>query len=220
MTSSTIQSGSRVKISGLESEEGQALNGQEGIIDHFSTGRGRYAVSVAGASGLNMIRETNLELLEESADKATFENEAAMMERLKTMGMPPAMLQNLTGAQKKEMFEMTQRQSIVERAKKMAGVSDVDDEAAMVLTDEGTHSWRDASDHVYLEIKAELKPANVKIQLESIHVTAEDGTTIVKRDCFQKLNVGESKWAIDKEDGKMIITLKKLAPMRWLMVFR
>ena len=52
-----MKSGAKVKIVGLQSEEGMKLNGQEGIIDHFSRIRDRYAVSLPGKSDLKMIKE-------------------------------------------------------------------------------------------------------------------------------------------------------------------
>lgn len=103
---------------GLQSEEGLHLNNQEGIIDHFSRTRDCYAVSLAGKSELKMTKEINLELLQKPLAAPVFDNEEEMMTKLKAMGMPPQMLVDLLDAQKKTMFDMTQRQSIVEDARK------------------------------------------------------------------------------------------------------
>jgi hypothetical protein len=54
--------GAKVKIIGLTSEEGQKLNGTEGVIDHWSEERGLFATSLPGGS--RMIKKENLEVLE------------------------------------------------------------------------------------------------------------------------------------------------------------
>mmetsp|Transcript_8963 Transcript_8963/g.14946 ORF Transcript_8963/g.14946 Transcript_8963/m.14946 type:complete len:214 (-) Transcript_8963:4-645(-) len=210
-----IQPGSKVKIVGLKSEEGLKLNGQEGIIDHFSRIRERYAISLPGFTDLKMIKENNLELLEATKEDPVFANEAEMMARLKAMGMPAEMLTDLSPAQKKQMFEMTQRQGILERATEMAGVRS---DALTELKNEGVYAWRDASDHVYLEVELNGKKPKVYIAAESIHIKA-DGATLLQGNLFQKVNARESKWEV-KDDGKLAVTLKKVSTMRWLMVVR
>lgn len=216
-----MRSGAKVKIVGLQSEEGMKLNEQEGIIDHFSRVRDRYAVSLPGKTDLKMIKEANLELLKDAeAPAAVFDNEAAMMEKLKSMGMPAEMLQGLSPAQKKQMFEMTQRQGIVERAKQMATI---DDEAVKELKDAGEYSWRDASDHVYMEINNTDDDAvpdmKCSIKAESIQIKAGD-KVILEGNLFQKVNASESKWELQDDGKKLVVTLSKISKMRWLMVMR
>jgi hypothetical protein len=210
-----IQPGSKVKIVGLESEEGLELNGQEGIIDHFSRIRERYAISLPGLTDLKMIKEKNLDVLESAKVDPVFADEEEMMTRLKAMGMPAEMLKDLSPAQKKQMFEMTQRQAILERATKMAGVRA---DELTELKDEGAYAWRDASDHVYLEIDLKEEGQNPKVDItaESIHVKV-NGATLLQGNLFQKVNAHDSKWEV-RDDGKLAVTLMKAAKMRWLML--
>jgi len=214
-----INSGSKVKIVGLESEEGQKLNGLEGIVDHFSRARERYGVALPGVSDMKMIKEANLKLLEDGEAPQIFAGEDEMMAHLQTMGMPAQMLQDLTPAQKQQMLEMTQRQSIVERATKLSGVTDA--APAMELKDAGVYSWRDASDHVYLEVRCggdAKDDVQCKIEMDSIDI-AQGNTTILAGKFFQNVLPKESKWEM-VGDGKLAITLKKMSQMRWLMVLR
>ena len=218
-----MQPGAKVKIVGLQSEEGLNLNNQEGIIDHFSRVRDRYAVSLAGESELKMIKEINLEVLEAPpAAAAVFDNEDEMMKKLEAMGMPPQMLVDLSPAQKKQMFEMTQRQGIVERARKMAGVTEAPTELKKAAG--GLYSWRDASDHVYLEIKTDAAAKDVKCKIEETSIRVSSGssdksTIILEGNLFQRVIASQSKWHL-REDGIMAIELKKVSAMRWLMVIR
>ena len=132
--------------------------------------------------------------------------------------MPAAMLKDLTPAQKKQMLEMTQRQNILERATKLAGV---DAAYSTELKDAGVYSWRDASDHVYLEVSCgdDAKDVQCKIELDSIEISHGDNNTILKGTLFQNVLPKESKWEL-LGDGKLAITLKKVSSMRWLLVLR
>mmetsp|Transcript_5549 Transcript_5549/g.8477 ORF Transcript_5549/g.8477 Transcript_5549/m.8477 type:complete len:226 (-) Transcript_5549:210-887(-) len=225
-----MQVGSKVRIHGLQSEQGLKLNGAEGIIDHYSTGRERYAVSLPGDADLKMLKETNIELLEapssleaEAGVNAVFENEAAMLERLKGMGMPPQMLANLTPSQKKTMFEMTQRQDIVDRAKQMAGVEGSKEEEEWKDSEDGQYAWQDAGSCVHLKFNSNVtdkKNVQCKITEESIEVaTTQDNKMFLQGELFQIINAKESTWDLE-QDGAITVKLKKKSPMRWLMVTR
>ena len=213
-----MKPGSKVKIVGLESKEGQKLNGLEGLVDHYSRVRDRYGISLPGVSDMKMIKEANLQLLEDADAPPIFAGEDQMIEHLKKMGMPAAMLKDLTPAQKKQMLEMTQRQNILERATKLAGV---DAAYSTELKDAGVYSWRDASDHVYLEVSCgdDAKDVQCKIELDSIEISHGDNNTILKGTLFQNVLPKESKWEL-LGDGKLAITLKKVSSMRWLLVLR
>jgi hypothetical protein len=211
-----MKPGSKVKIVGLESKEGQQLNGLEGVVDHFSRVRDRYGISLPGVSDMKMMKESNLQLIEDADAPPIFGGEEGMIEHLKKMGMPAQMVNDLTPAQKKQMLEMTQRQNILERATKLAGV---DAAASNELKDAGVYSWRDASDHVYLEVKCgDAKDVTCKIEMDSIEICDGD-TQILKGKFFQTILARESKWE-KLGDGKLAITLKKVSPMRWLMALR
>mmetsp|Transcript_28012 Transcript_28012/g.39383 ORF Transcript_28012/g.39383 Transcript_28012/m.39383 type:complete len:228 (-) Transcript_28012:194-877(-) len=227
-----MQAGSRVRIHGLKSDQGMKLNGAEGIIEHFSSGRQRYAVSLPGDADLKMLKESNIELIESASSSssaagensnAVFANESAMLERLKGMGMPPEMLANLTPSQKKTMFEMTQRQDIVDRAKQMAGVDGSSEEGEWKNSADGLYSWQDSGNHVKLKINSNVtdkKNAQCKITEESIEVTTtHDNNTLLKGKLFQNINASESTWNLE-HDGTISVNLKKKSPMRWLMITR
>lgn len=212
-----MKKGSNVKIHGLQSEEGQKLNGVEGTIDHYSKERERYAIRVPGCgSDLKMIKEDNLKVVPKLG---VFAGEDEMMERLKQMGMPESMLRDLTPEKKKQMFEMTQRQDIIERAKKAVGVTE--SETPMKDDPSGVFSWRDASDHVYVEIKSaditEEKKVSCDITPKSLCIKNGD-KVILEGNLFQTVIPKESEWAV--MDGKIVMTLKKLSIMRWLMLTR
>ena len=91
------------------------------------------------------------------------------------------------------------------------------------LKDVGGHySWRDASDHVYLEIKTDAKDVTCNIEETSIQVSSgssDESTILLEGSLFQRVIVSESKWHL-REDGIVAIELKKVSVMRWLMVIR
>jgi len=215
-----MKPGSKVKIVGLTSDEGQKLNNLEGIVDHYSRSRERYGISIAGQSEIKMIKQSNLQLVEETmTGPAVFGGEEEMLDHLKQMGMPSDMLQNLTPEQKQQMFEMTQRQTILERATKLAGV----DAAAVVeLKEAEGYAWRDASDHVYLEVNCgNTGKVKCKIDADQIEVVSADtpDRPVLRGTLFQNVLPQESKWE-QLGDGILAITLQKASPMRWLMVLR
>jgi hypothetical protein len=159
-----------------------------------------------------------LELLEKGST-GVFSGEKEMIERLKAMGMPPQMLKDLTPEQKKQMFEMTQRQDIIERAKQAAGI---DDSASEEMKEGagGLYSWRDASDHVYIEVKVspeEEEKCNCEITPDGISIVIGE-KKILQGSLFQKVNPKDCKSEI--KDGKLSVTLVKAAKMRWLMITR
>ena len=215
-----MKPGSKVKIAGLQSKEGQKLNGQEGLVDHYSRVRDRYGISLPGVSDMKMIKEENLQLLEEPDAPPIFAGEDQMLEHLQKIGMPAEMLRDLTPAQKKEMLEMTQRQNILERATKLAGVNS---STVSEMKDAGIYSWRDASDHVYLEVKCgDAKQVKCKIETDSIEIFDDSDNnrkSILKGTLFQSVIAKASTWETNG-DGVLAITLKKVSSMRWLMVLR
>lgn len=151
-------------------------------------------------------------------EQPIFDGEEAMLEQLKAMGMPPKMLNNLTSTQKKTMFEMTQRQDIVERAQRLANIND--DGSKAEWKQEPKYRWRDdGQSHVYLEVPCDS--GEITCQIEEASLSAACATDIlVAGNLFQKVMPAESKWEL-QEDGKIIkIVLKKASPMRWLMVIR
>lgn len=212
-----MNSGTRVEIHGLQSEEGQKLNGSQGTISHFSTERGRYAVRCDKGGDSCMIKEENLKLL----DDDIFEGEDAMLEQLKRMGMPEKMLANLTPSQKKTMFEMTKRQDIVDKARKAVGDNMPKEETAMTASADGSYSWRDTKETAYLEIQTTEKKddVNCKIESDSICIFTNNNKTLLQGNLFQNVIVSECKWQWD-ENGKLCLTLVKATPMRWLQVIR
>jgi hypothetical protein len=212
--------GAKVKIIGLTSEEGQKLNGTEGVIDHWSEERGRFATSLPGGS--RMIKKENLEVLEAPAE-TIFQDEEAMMKQLVTMGMPPDMLKNLTPEQKKQMLEMTQRQDIIQRAKAREGVVVRPTEFKEAAG--GLYSWRDLSESVELEVPCdakEKKDVTVTIGEQFFVIATVGGGTIVQGTLFQKVSVEGCTWEFGEgaQAGKLMVTLAKAERMRWLMVTR
>jgi hypothetical protein len=213
-----MKAGIKVKIVGLQSEEGKSLNGLEGVIDHNSKELDRYAISLPGMSDLKMVKEENLEPVEPSSQPSdqVFSGEEDMVEHLKKMGMPPAMLKNLTPSQKKTMLEMTQQKSIVERAKIAAGIDSVEEKE---LTDvDGRYGWRDTIDYVHIEVEGCDEATSCKIENASISIS-NGKNEILKGSLFQSIDAAQSKWEVSN-DGKLTVTLKKVGKMRWLMVTR
>lgn len=217
-----ICSGAKVKITGFKSEVAAKMNGVEGVVDHYSHKRGKYVVSLPG--GAHMVDECNLEIVENlSSEEAIFKGEQEMMDRLAAMGMPPAMLSNMTASQKKTMFEMTQRQDIIERANARATADTGLAAPQQVLKEEagGLYFWRDASEFVYLEVPCEVVDKSevvCKIEADSIRIESTTGKLYLEGDLFQTVDVNASSWAV--LDGTITVTLVKAKKMRWLMVLR
>ncbi|CAJ1962655.1 unnamed protein product [Cylindrotheca closterium] len=214
-----MKAGSRVKIEGLESEAGKLLNGLEGVVDHYSNQSERYGISLSGDSELKMIKATNLRSLDpakDSVDSPVFSGEDEMIKHLKLLGMPPAMLEGLTAAQKKEMFEMTQKQSILERAKRAIGI-DATEEAEFNDVD-GLYEWKDAGDKIVIKVTGCTGKVRCDLQHDSIHIQHEDNV-ILNAPLFQHIVPKESKWE-QSNDGKLVLKMQKLQKMRWLCVTR
>jgi hypothetical protein len=213
-----MKTGIKVKIVGLQSEEGKSLNGLEGVIDHNSKKLDRYAISLPGMSDLKMIKEKNLEPIDPSSQPSdqVFSGEDDMLEHLKRMGMPPEMLKNLTPSQKKTMLDMTQQQDILERAKNAAGVDSLEEKELKDV--DGRYGWRDASDYVHIEVKGCDETTSCKIENASISISSGK-KEILKGSLFQTIDAAQSNWEVSK-DGKLTVTLKKVGRMRWLMVTR
>lgn len=213
-----LRSGTKVQICGLKSEEGSKLNGIEGIVDRFMHEQGRYAVSMPG--GARMVKQKNLKVLEEPpTEEKVFAGEDEMMDQLKRMGMPAAAMSNLTSAQKKALFEMTTRQDILEAAKARDDVV----APAVELKPATGYSWRDASDHIYMEVPCSMtakKDVLCTIEPESIKIASSAGHTILEGSLFQTIDIQKSKWELDLATGKVLVTLAKAKNMRWLMVLR
>mmetsp|Transcript_9443 Transcript_9443/g.13824 ORF Transcript_9443/g.13824 Transcript_9443/m.13824 type:complete len:218 (+) Transcript_9443:132-785(+) len=215
----SLNSGTRVEIHGLESEEGKKLNGTQGTISHFSKERGRYAVNCDTSGDSCMIKESNLKAIDN-----IFEGEDAMLEELKRMGMPEKMIENLTPSQKKTMFEMTKRQDIVDKARNAVGEVASEEGATreMTTSSDGSYTWRDNKEAVYLEIKTTHKKEDVQCKIEpgSICISTNDNNEILlEGNLFQKVLVNECQWKWN-EGGKLCLTLQKATPMRWLQVVR
>lgn len=66
--------GRKVKIAGLSSAAGQALNGQDGVVQQFDEGKGRYQVRLLNASEVKVLKPENLEA-SGSAEAASKEEE-------------------------------------------------------------------------------------------------------------------------------------------------
>jgi hypothetical protein len=213
-----MKAGIKVKIVGLQSEEGKSLNGLEGVIDRNSKNLDRYAISLPGISDLKMIKEKNLEPVEPSSQPPyqVFSGEEDMLEHLKRMGMPPEMLKNLTPSQKKTMLAMTQQQGILERARNAAGVDSLEEKELKDI--DGRYGWRDASDYVHIEVEGCDETSSCKIENASISISSGK-KEILKGSLFQTIDASKSNWEVSK-DGKLTVTLKKVGRMRWLMVTR
>lgn len=63
--------GRKVVISGLASESGKAMNGQEAVVEAFVEERERYAVRLFGASGVKVLKSDNLEDVTKQAASAS-----------------------------------------------------------------------------------------------------------------------------------------------------
>ncbi|KAL3942761.1 MAG: hypothetical protein SGBAC_003105 [Bacillariaceae sp.] len=213
-----MKAGSRVKIEGLQSDAGKLLNGLEGVVDHYSTKNERYGISLPGESELKMIKATNLSSLdtaEASTAPAVFSGEDEMIEHLKLMGMPPEMLKGLTAEQKEKMFEMTQKQSILDRAKNAIGIEKGEAEFRDV---DGVYAWKDDGDMIVIEVSGCTGKVKCDLQHDSISIQ-HDNSVIVNGTLFQHIVPKESKWE-ESKDGKLVVKLCKLQKMRWLAVTR
>lgn len=63
--------GRKVRIGGLASDSGKAMNGQEAVVEAFVEGRERYAVRLFGTSGVKVLKSENLEDVTKQAVSAS-----------------------------------------------------------------------------------------------------------------------------------------------------
>lgn len=206
-------------IEGLQSEAGKLLNGLEGVVDHYSKQNERYAIVLPGESELKMIKATNLRSSDQangSVDAPVFSGEEEMIEHMKLLGMPPAMLEGLTADQKRKMYEMTQKQSILERAKRAVRV-ETSEETEFKDVD-GIYAWKDVGDKVFIEVTGCTGKVQCELKHDSIYIQHED-SVILNSSLFQHIVPTESKWE-QSDNGQLMVTLQKLQKMRWLGVTR
>mmetsp|Transcript_22246 Transcript_22246/g.38153 ORF Transcript_22246/g.38153 Transcript_22246/m.38153 type:complete len:154 (+) Transcript_22246:177-638(+) len=149
-----------------------------------------------------------------------FSNEEAMLKQLEAMGMPPAMLANLTTEQKKQMFVMTSNPDVIAKAQERV-VHEED------WKKENGYEWKNSRDDVFVKVQVSggvnkdvEKKGVIKCTLEENHMRVAAGNhNIIDKDLFQAINVKESKWEV-KGDTLVVALRKVRAPMRWLSVFR
>ena len=146
-----------------------------------------------------------------------FGNMDEMMEGLKGMGMPPEMLNALTLEQKKAMMLMTMKSEVVEKAKNTPGV--MADSKELTEERDGVYGWNDAKDHVYLEVR-NATPLTTCVHGENTLqvMTSGGGEAMLEGELFQDIDLTKSGYELRGE--KLLITLVKKQPMRWLMVLR
>jgi hypothetical protein len=220
--SSTLQPGTTVQICGLQTAAVAHLNGVEGVIDHYSKKRDRYAVSLPG--GPMMVCVKNMKVVPATGEAVSslgtiFRGEEEMMQRLKAMGMSEEQLGNLTAEQRKAMLAMTMREDIIQKAQNAPGV--IAPATELTMEQGGLYGWRDVKTHVYLEMACDKVEGGVHcaIEAEKIHITEiTSGATLLQGELFQSVDAEKSVWEV--ADGKLIVTLIKEKPMRWLMVIR
>ena len=231
MSRSTFHPGTKIQITGLQTAAVSHLNGVEGVVERFSKKRGKYVVMLP--EGPMMVNTQNMKVTE-AEDRAAisqkpsfgsiFRGEEDMMQRLRCMGMSEQQLGNLTAEQRKAMLDMTMRQDIIQRAQDTPGVIVPSTELTMEGSGGGLYGWRDSKTHVYLEMtekvgsKGEGGGFHCAIEEDTIHVTdVSSGDTLLQGDLFQTVDVSKSVWEVTPE-GKLVVTLIKAKPMRWLMV--
>lgn len=158
-----------------------------------------------------------------------FANEEAMMAQLRAMGMPPAMLANLTAEQKSQMFAMVSDPEVIARAQERVVHEDEWKEVAPKESGggsalDGGYQWKNSRDDVFLKFrvggKCTKKDVNCAFEEERVTVTVA-GKCILEKQPFQPIDAKESTWELREEDGTLVVSLRKArAPMRWLSVFR
>ena len=214
-----LQPGTKVAISGLKGAKIKSMNGVEGIINKYSAKKDRYVVELP--NGPMKVKRINLTVMTTTTTTTTkqpqvFSNEDEMMERLKGMGMPSEMLTSLTLEQKQAMMLMTQKPEVIERAKNTPGVmansGELKEEAG------GLYAWKDAKDHVYLEVKNATPSTICVIGENKLQVMTGEAEMMLEGELFQEVDCTKSGYEIRGE--KLLVTLVKKKPMRWLMVLR
>lgn len=167
-----------------------------------------------------------------NAQGTVFANESAMMQQLQAMGMPAAMLANLTPQQRAAMLAMTASPEIQARATER--VAHEDDwkqaKASAGGNNNGYYQWKNTRDDVFVKLTglAGGRPV-VVIEQERLLVSVND-RTIMDGPLFQAVNVQESTWRVvqgtDNDETTtstttLVISLRKaVAPMRWLSLYR
>ena len=217
-----LTKGTRIQITGLQSSALAHMNGLEGVIDRYSTKKGKYVVSFS--TGPMMVSEQNIAVLEghSTGDMSSFGTiflgEEEMMQQLKSMGMSEEQLGNLTPEQRKLMLNMTRRDDIIQRAQETPGVIAQSQE----LNEEGggLYKWKDVKTHVYMEMSDKTSNGmQCTITKDNICITdVESRDILLQGELFQHVDVEKCVW--ETIDGNMIITLVKAKPMRWLMVIK
>jgi hypothetical protein len=231
--SNIFQPGTRIQLTGLVAPAVAHLNGVEAVVEKYSSKRVKYKV-VLPLQGPVMVSEENMQVVgvsdgvsagvsEGVSGKSVFRGEEDMMESLKSMGLSAEQLSSLTPEQRKAMLAMTMRPDIVDRAKNTPGVVAASTELTMEAG--GLYGWRDAKTHVYLEMSLDkveggaqcqchIEENNIRITSVSSGVTV----TLLEGELFQSVDVTKCAW--EEMDGKLVATLTKAKPMRWLMVIR
>jgi hypothetical protein len=234
--SNMFQPGTRIQLTGLVAPAVAHLNGVEAVVEKYSSKRVKYKV-VLPLQGPVMVSEENMQVVGVSegvsegvsgsapisGGKSVFRGEEDMMESLKSMGLSAEQLSSLTPEQRKAMLAMTMRPDIVDRAKNTPGVVAASTELTMEAG--GLYGWRDAKTHVYLEMSLDkveggaqcqchIEENNIRITSVSSGVTV----TLLEGELFQSVDVTKCAW--EEMDGKLVATLTKAKPMRWLMVIR
>lgn len=223
-----FQPGTKVQITGLQTAAVSHLNGVEGMVERYSKKRNKYVVSLP--HGPMMVSTENMKVKEEvengTGHKSTFgsifRGEEEMMQRLKSMGMSEQQLGNLTAEQRKAMLDMTMREDIIQRAQNTPGV--IVPSAELTMEDNGLYGWRDSKTHVYFEMTEKADGGggglHCVIEEDMIHITEiTSGDTLLQGTLFQSVDVTKSVWEVTQE-GKLVVTLIKAKPMRWLQVIK
>jgi len=191
----------------------------EGIIKKYKKDKDRYIVDFP--DGPMKVQRLNLTVLptteQQQQQPQVFGNMDEMMEGLKGMGMPPEMLNALTLEQKKAMMLMTMKSEVVEKAKNTPGV--MADSKELTEERDGVYGWKDAKDHVYLEVKNATPLTTCVLGENTLQVmTCAGGEAMLEGELFQDIDLTKSGYELRGE--KLLITLVKKQPMRWLMVLR
>jgi hypothetical protein len=216
---SLLAPGTKVAICGLKGAGVKRMNGVEGIVNKYIVKKERYVVEFP--EGPMKVKRSNIVALSESKQqqpqaKQVFSNEDEMIEKLKAMGMPPEMLESLTPEQKRAMMLMTMKKEVIEAAKNTPGV--MADQAELKEAAGGLYSWKDAKDHMYMEMKGATPATTCTIGVNSLVVTGAGGEMLLEGELFQEVNCSESGYEV--RDEKLLVTLVKKKPMRWLMLLR
>ena len=141
-----VKPGDAVRLHGLQSEEGQRMNGQVGVAAKFIEDKGRWAVHIGGKA--ITFKEANLQVVPEDdpAAKAArdlvpsspsaggngfdaFMTQEQMLAHLEQMGMPRAVVEGLEPEKIQKMFQMTKDPAIMARAQAARAAAVADDKS-------------------------------------------------------------------------------------------